>query len=347
MRMPAPVAIPARRRGTWFIQKRTIALPVSMRLEFPAYRAFDAGALLEDLKSLGVEDGNASASDDGLKVIYELSQGIFLTEDTLEEWPALDLFECTDTGIANIEIDGIPILLEYPSGPFKDLYRDYFRNCTASTRPSHCRLSAQHSENGWAIYVNGREFLPLQHEQQVGLGLMHAARSLLYAQGDYDVAFHAAMVAHDDCGIMLCAPRECGKSTLAAYLVAQEFDLLTDEPALLCLDTWSLKPFRLPISLKQGSWPVLLPIWPQLGTEPIHTRSDGKKICLAHPSEQRFSSRPRRLTQIVFPQYRPSSVAQVEPLSPLHTLRFLSEGGMLLAKHFTRDNFETYCNRFA
>ena len=190
--------------------------------------------------------------------------------------------------------------------------------------------------------MNGDRFLTLGHEQQIGLGLMHAARSLLYAEGDYDIAFHAAVVAHSNCGIMLCAPRECGKSTLAAYLVAQGFELLADEPALLNMSTWSVRSFPLPVSLKQGSWHALKQQWPQLGCEPVHVRSDGTKICLAHPSDEHRSPGPRRLTKIVFPHYRAASPSHLESVSSLHVLQLLSEGGMLLARDFTRADFEAF-----
>jgi hypothetical protein len=190
--------------------------------------------------------------------------------------------------------------------------------------------------------VNGREFLTLEREHQIGQGLMHAARALLYAEGDYDIAFHAAMVARGNRGIMLCAPRECGKSTLAAYLVAQGFELLADEPALLHIDTWSVQALRLPLSLKQGSWSSLTERWPQLAEAPVHVRSDGTKLCLAHPADEHRSTAARRVTQLVFPQYRASSVPHAESLLPLHTLQLLSEGGMLFAKHFRRDGFEAF-----
>jgi len=307
-----------------------------------AYRAFDAGATLEDLGRLPVVDGSASTSYTGLKNVFELSQGIFPAEDAPAKWPAFDPSACRDTAIANIEIDGIPVSLQYPPGRLASLCLDYFRNCPITERAARCCLSAQRTESGWAIYVNGIEFISLHNEQQLGLGLLHAARSLLYAQGDYDVAFHAAMVARDDCGIMLSAPRECGKSTLAAYLVTQRFDLLTDEPALLNLDTWSVKSLRIPVSLKQASWPILQQQWPDLVGAPVHLRSDGTKIRLAHLSEERCSSRARPLTHIVFPHYRPDSEARVESVSPFHTIRFLNNGGMLFARHIARDGFENF-----
>lgn len=302
-----------------------------------AYLAFDAGAQIEALRLIR----NAQESDvasDGLDAIHALTQGIFPDDEPADEFFDGWSDPSTHSGIAKIEIHGIPISLAYPAGPLEELCRDCFLNCAPSDKPARWRLSAQSTENGWAIYVNDRKLFSLQHEQQLGLGLMHAARSLLYAKGEYDVALHAATVAYGNCGVMLCAPRECGKSTLVAYLVARGGELLADEPSLLHLDPWSVSPLHMPISLKEGSWPILRQHWPQLASAPVHVRSDGVKIRMAHPS--RCSSRSRRLTHIVFPHYTPSSPAEVESLSPLDTLRLLNEGGMLLAKHFARANFD-------
>jgi len=307
-----------------------------------AYRAFDAGASLSDLRGFTDAGSFDLTSNDGLETIYPLSRGVFPHEDIPAEWPAFDPSKYAGPCTANIEIHGIPILLEYLPGTAEDLCLDYFWNCARTTRPARCHLSVQPIENGWAIYVNGREFFPLRRKEQLGLGLMHATRSLLYAEGEYDVAFHAAMVAHGSSGVLLCAPREHGKSTLAGYLVSQGFDLLTDEPALLELDTSSVASLRLPVSLKQGSWPFLQQEWPQLGLAPIHVRSDGTKICLLHPPLYRYPDQPQRLTSIVFSQYTPSLAAQIEPLSPLRTLSLLTDGGMLLARHITRDKFEMF-----
>lgn len=311
-----------------------------------AYRAFDAGASLRDLQQYSNAHRTVTEHPiqilDELHAIHALARGIFPDGDVSADWPLLDTSVGVARGTINIEIHGIPIAIDYPKESLEYLCLDYLQNCVPTTQPARCHLSVQSTPDGWAIIVNGCRFFSLQQKEQVGLGLMHAIRSLLYAEGEYDIAFHAAMVAHQNCGVMLCAPREYGKSTLAAHLVAQGFDLLTDEPALLNLDTGSVVPLRLPISLKEGSWPSVLQEWPKLAETPIHIRSDGVKIRLAHVPAARSGDRPRRLTHIVFPQYSPDSHAVVEPLLPLHTLRLLNEGGMLLANHLVRDSFEAF-----
>jgi hypothetical protein len=302
-----------------------------------AYRAFDAGVSVQDLRECRDHGGFSSPPEDDLESIHALSQGIFPVENSRVEWPLLD-----HPISANIEIHGLPVLLEYPAGPLEDLCRDYFRNCPTTTRPARCHLHARHEDYGWTICVNGRALLSQLRNEQIGLGFLHAARSLLYAEAEYDVAFHAAMVADDERGVLLCAPREAGKSTLTASLVAQGFDLMTDEPALLHLDTSSVSPLGLPVSLKEGSWTVLRHEWPQLNGAPVHVRSDGVQLRLLHPPQARLSTRPRRLTHIVFPEYNPSSETQVELLSPFRALGLLNEGGMILAGHIDRDKFEIF-----
>ena len=150
------------------------------------------------------------------------------------------------------------------------------------------------------------------------------------------------MVADEGRGVLLSAPRESGKSTLAAYLMTQGFELLTDEPALLDLDRCAVSPLDLPLSLKEGSWDVLRHEWPQMAGTPIHVRSDGVKIRLLHPPRARLSALPRRLTHIAFPEYRASSEAYIERLSPLRTVKLLDEGGVILARRLARDTFEAF-----
>jgi hypothetical protein len=278
----------------------------------------------------------------GMESIRNLSRGIFPGADAPDEWPPFYEAICANRPGTKVEIGGIPVLIQYPAGALERLCSDYFQSCDRTSSTPHCCFSVEQNERGWAILVNGREFIPIEQTDQLGLGLMHAARSMLYRLGSYDVAFHGAMVAQGDCGLLLCAPRESGKSTLAAYLVATGYDLLADEPALLELDSWSVQSIPLPISLKEGSWPSLQREWLQLGNSPVHVRSDGVHVHLLHPPKQRVSPRPRRLTHFVFPRYSPISTAQPERLSPLNALCLLNTGGMLFAPNSTREKFEKF-----
>lgn len=301
-----------------------------------AYQAFDAGATMEELRSFSSAPDHSSTWSEGFATIYALSQGLFPAGEPRLEWSLLQ-----QSLTANLEIHDVPVLVEFPTAPFEELCRDYFRNCPRTTKQARCHVYAKRTNVGWTIYVNDCPILSSLRDEQLGLGFLHAARSLLYAESRYDAAFHAATVAGDGCGVFLGAPREAGKSTLAAYLVSQGFDLLTDEPALLSLDTGCITSLPLPVSLKEPSWIVLGNKWTELALAPVHIRSDGTKIRLLHPPSAKHP-RPSPLTHIVFPQYQPSCAPCVERLSPLRTLCLLDEAGTILAPHLSRDKFEAF-----
>jgi len=308
-----------------------------------AYRALDAGASVEDLGTHWAGAARHPASADGMDTIAALARGLFPAED-----PLLELLPLQHPMTANIKIHDIPAAVEFPREPLEDLCRDYFRNCPAGAGSAKFRIHSQYKENGWTVYVNDWGLLSSLADRQLGLGFLHAARSLLYAESRYDAAFHAAMVANNACGVLLSGPREAGKSTLAAYLAARGFDLLTDEPALLDLDAGCVSSLSFPLSLKEQSWRVLGDPWTQLGTQlarssvhadsPIHVRSDGIRIKLLHLP--RRSTQSRLLTHIVFPEYRPSCATRAERLQPLQCLHLLNEAGMILAKDLPRHKFE-------
>lgn len=300
-----------------------------------AYQAFDAGASLDELlQSRGVSPGSGETAEE-LEQLYALSQGIFPDFAERDPWPALQTEQT-----ANLKIDDIPVLVEFPQGPLEELCRDYFRNFALTSKPAKHHLSAQQDEHDWTIFANGNPFLTSLDDSQLGLGFMHAARSLLYAEAAYDVAFHAGMVANNHAGVMLCAPREAGKSTLAAYLLSHGFDLLADEPTLLDLDTRTVASLNQPVSLKEGSWAVLSEHQAQLQQSPVHMRSDGIRIRLLHPPTTSHRS-TSQLTHIVFPEYRPSSPTEIEKLRPIQALTLLNESGMILAKDLPLQKFET------
>jgi len=318
-------------------QNRFVGLDASGIL---AYQAFDAGAIPRDLLASSGAGQPSTIATEALDIVFALSRGRFPESSEQEEardWPAL-----APPKSANIEVHGIPIFVECPPQALGALCRDCFLSCPSTTRPARFHLHLRRAEASWTIFINDREFFDSVKDEQVGLGMLHAVRSLLYDEAQYDIAFHAAMVADDRHGIMLCAPRESGKSTLAAHLAAHGFTLISDEPALLHLDTASISTVEMPISLKEGTWSILAGEWPQLNDAPVHTRSDGRRIKFLHPTREAAINSPKRLTHIVFPEYSPLSAAGIEALSPLRALMLLNEGGMLLGKRMNKDVFEQF-----
>lgn len=67
------------------------------------------------------------------------------------------------------------------------------------------------------------------------------------------IVFHAAGLAHQQHGIILCGASNSGKSTLTAWLTATGFDFLADDMCAIDIDTLALHGWSCPVVLKAGS----------------------------------------------------------------------------------------------
>lgn len=75
------------------------------------------------------------------------------------------------------------------------------------------------------------------------------------AEGDL-LHVHSAAVASDDRAVMLVGRAGAGKSTLAAALVRQGWEYLTDEQSILRPADARLLPYPRPVTLRRSSWPL-------------------------------------------------------------------------------------------
>ncbi len=86
---------------------------------------------------------------------------------------------------------------------------------------------------------------------EMGLNLSVALQCFRYA------IFHAGVVAYGEDALMISAKSGGGKSTLTAALMEEGWRLLSDEFAILDLDTSCLKAYPRPVSLKNASIDVV------------------------------------------------------------------------------------------
>src|SRR5207244_10711784 len=71
------------------------------------------------------------------------------------------------------------------------------------------------------------------------------------------LAIHAAVASLGGHAVVLPGDADAGKSTLVAALVADGFDYLSDEAAMVDLASNQVRPYARAISLQEGSWPLL------------------------------------------------------------------------------------------
>ncbi|MCK6451153.1 MAG: PqqD family peptide modification chaperone [Alphaproteobacteria bacterium] len=138
-------------------------------------------------------------------------------------------------------------------------------------------------------------------------------------------AVHAAAVGRGRSCVLIPGPSGSGKSTLAAALSADGFRLLGDDTVVLARESLAARPMALPICLKDGSWRLLAPRYPELEFLGINVRGDGKRARYLLPPK-RDRARSRRVTAIVFPCRTASLEGGLVPLAKPEALTRLMGG---------------------
>lgn len=129
--------------------------------------------------------------------------------------------------------------------------------------------------------------------------LVYEVTLALAAAGPDQLLFHAAAVAQGKRGLLLPGPSGTGKSTLAAWLAASGFDLLSDELCAVRPGDTGLAGFPRPLNLKDRSISLEHPRWPG---GPVEPRRPGELST--------------RLVAIVFPKRRSGAETAVARLTP-------------------------------
>jgi HprK-related kinase A len=129
---------------------------------------------------------------------------------------------------------------------------------------------------------------------------------------------HAAVVEKNGLAAILAAPAGSGKSTLCAALVSKGWRLLSDELALVRLDSGELVPLPRPVSLKNASIDIMRRYVPGAVFSP--EVDDTVKGTIAHMKAPADSvaraGEPARAAWIIFPKYQAGAGATLEPVAP-------------------------------
>jgi len=159
------------------------------------------------------------------------------------------------------------------------------------------------------FYYDGQpSFAPLPAQQafpmiEWGLNWCVAAHAHQF------LTIHAAVIERDGRAVVMPAPPGSGKSTLCAGLIQRGWRLLSDELALLDMDTGLIHGMARPVSLKNASIAALLDFAPQaVMTPPVPHTVKGTVSLLQPPvaSVQRVRE-PARAAWIVLPSHAPDA----------------------------------------
>ncbi len=180
-------------------------------------------------------------------------------------------------------------------------------------------------DDGFAV-SNGNDVLAYCSDINQVASMVKAAmieRSL--SDADEFCAVHAAAVVRDNVCILLPGETGAGKSCLAAGLLAEGFELLGDDTAVLSHDGLCVRPLPFGICVKANGSDVLSSRFPALKGLDFHDRADGKRVQYITPPEVQLAGLHSRLPvdYIVFPRYSAEGGTEMFPINTMPAIRKL------------------------
>lgn len=192
-------------------------------------------------------------------------------------------------------------------------------------------------EKLWQIYFNNAQVgspVPAESLFPVLLEYMLIA----YAESvPFLISMHAAAVGTGQCVFIMPAQSGSGKSTLTAALMAEGFELYSDE--MVQLDSAGrVSFFPFPLNIKEGSWGILEKRFPLLGDQSFHRRFDGQKLRFIPP--QNSPSSKKKATHLIFPKYIEGTSVVLREVSACEAMIRIKEGGYKLQDPLDQESFE-------
>ena len=177
-------------------------------------------------------------------------------------------------------------------------------------------------------------FAPLPFDEALPL-LEWGLNRAITAHAQNYLILHAGVIERDGWVALLPGLPGAGKSTLCAYLVFNGWRLLSDELALLSLDSGLVTPLGRPISMKNQSIQVIRERVPEATISRISGNTvKGAVALLKAPTESVTRvDEEARPAWVIFPQYKPGTPARLGARSKADTLLELGRNAFNYSVH--------------
>ena len=192
----------------------------------------------------------------------------------------------------------------------------------------HLRVRIVHQKQEYHLQINDQQISPGSRDALLER-MMFEILEVAYRVKPKLAVLHAAAIARNNAALLFIGSQGSGKSTLVASLCARGASYLADD---LCpLDTsGGLVPVPAPQAIKEGSWPILGQVHPQLLTSPTYQRFglSVRYLAPAAPDPDNWL-RTWPVKALVFPMYRPHGPALIERLDAMQKLSYLGKSNSL------------------
>ncbi|NKQ34749.1 MAG: hypothetical protein HF973_03940 [Chloroflexi bacterium] len=211
---------------------------------------------------------------------------------------------------------GTAVTIQTDDPALRSLIRQYFQHCLTENQTP----IAQYHIRENSLYFN-KDLLraAVDPVRLLEPWLQHMMEQLITANCQH-LVLHAAGLAWQDQGVLLCGVSGSGKSTLTAVLAAAGADYLSDE--MVAVNGELMLGFARPLVLKEGSAFV----WREAALAEAPLALPGRLVwirpLLLRPDCVRQSARPGL---ILFPRYEAGVGLAIRPLSTAETVYTLMQ----------------------
>jgi hypothetical protein len=296
---------------SWFIYKLYNSVPdtVSISLKFSKKYGLNLEESTHFVKDITTEIKNLSS--------HSYKQPVSLNVSLIE--PPISFFSC-HTYCFNQKIFEISFgtsLLEYMIHP------QFAHHEVKTKKKPDFRLETYSSGSSSILKSFDKAWIE-DDPNHLKRKLFNEIASLMYGKADSDwlTFIHGSAVSNGKETIILSTSRGSGKSTLAALLCNRGSKFVSDDFVPIDKRYCKAYPFPAALSVKNGSYPVLLPYYSQLlDAEVLHFRESDKTVRYLTLSSEYDFFKPLPVKSVVFIKYNPSISFSFRKVPVLEAIR--------------------------
>ena len=187
------------------------------------------------------------------------------------------------------------------------------------------RFHIADDKGSYRLFVDGIVTATCVRFEVIGGHFFRQLAMRLHPDRRIAATIHGAAVSRNGRTMLAPAYFGSGKSTLTAAMVKNGYKYFSDDfvPVTMGPPAEAL-PMPINIGLKQGSWAVLAPYYPELAGLPVNPKFDDRPAKYIRVPEDSIATAPARIDWIIFPAYRPGTRARLISQTHLQALTNLA-----------------------
>jgi hypothetical protein len=167
--------------------------------------------------------------------------------------------------------------VRFPERALAERVDPVLRHLAADAHSTDVVVDVVQRPHGFDIAVDG-----IIADEATTAGLAPQVKSILLTTAvnrhGFAAYLHSAVLRHDGSLLLLPGAAGSGKTSLCLALCREGFSYHSDEAAILSPGTFRVRGAPISACVKDGAWPILEPLYPQLAGLSVHHRIDDKVV---------------------------------------------------------------------